>query len=826
MRVLGAVPVLVLILSSPPARAQYRPPPPTEAAERLREGDDLRQEAARLDSKGDRSGADDRYRRAADRYERALAADLDGKQAVPAAAGLGAACTALHDYARAARALAPVAASHPEATDVKFHLAVALYKLKRYAEALPLLDEVCKKGAPEHFIAHYYRGVYAIVEKDGTGALEALQRYLTLRPAEIAGDDYQIHELVGRAYLLLRKAPEARAAFTRAQAGRPESVSAQMGVEAALELEGKRAEAVALLGGLAQRHPAAVDVKQRLGALLLAGGDYARAADIAQQLVKQQPSPTAHVLLGDVRLAQKQARPAEQQYREALKLQADFVPAQLGLSRTLEQLGKSAEAIELLTAAARAHPEDLALQGALGSACRRAGRFQQAIEVHQVVVDRAPRNPLGQLLLGADHFATGQWDEAIADYSAALKLDPAEPRARHWLALALARRAQVRARSNLIDDAVLDLRRAFDLDRTTPIGEALAALLLTRKQFLEAEAALKSIANPGWREPLLLGYALLGNGDAKAALTSFEQAGLHAPDGATRSDAYVGWALAKLELGDFETAVGKLSGPSESPAALKVMRANLPIALVRLGLRRLDENDVAGAQKVLDAATALPESRRAPVSAIAELLRGLIAMDRAQWAQAESSIGAALSKKEPWFEPYARPLLTAYLEYRRGRLKVARAALATARKLPGADKVAWAQELTRAIGRREAEQLYAEGALPKAEQLLKSLAAADPLNAVVTHNLAALRYRRGAVDAAVTTFRQVADTIPEAELNLGLHAQYRQRDARAAMAHYQKYIAAGGARAPTVREWVDRIERLQGLDAAPAAAPAADRSGR
>ncbi|HYO68586.1 MAG TPA: hypothetical protein VEU33_21140 [Archangium sp.] len=80
-----------------------------------------------------------------------------------------------------------------------------------------------------------------------------LQAYLAQRPGKLAGNDYQIHELLGRGHLLRNDPAAARLSFERAQVGRTESVSMQMGLGAVLEMEGKMAEAMALLEGLTVR---------------------------------------------------------------------------------------------------------------------------------------------------------------------------------------------------------------------------------------------------------------------------------------------------------------------------------------------------------------------------------------------------------------------------------------------------------------------------------------------------------------------------------------------------------------------------------------------
>src|SRR5262249_11399899 len=143
--------------------------------------------------------------------------------------------------------LTPFSAAHGDNLDIAYHLGIALFKTKRYADAIPLLDQVSRANDPEHFMVHYYRASYALSQQDGDRALDELRLFLATRPAEMANDDYSIHELIGRAHLLRHHLDEAWKEFESVRAARPDLVSVQLEMESVLELEGKRKEASALI---------------------------------------------------------------------------------------------------------------------------------------------------------------------------------------------------------------------------------------------------------------------------------------------------------------------------------------------------------------------------------------------------------------------------------------------------------------------------------------------------------------------------------------------------------------------------------------------------
>jgi cellulose synthase operon protein C len=792
--------LIVFLMAGAPALAQYRPPPPTESAQLTRDGDNERADAAKKDAAGDRQGAAALYVKAIEKYEKALTLDADN---VEAATGLGAACVARRDYARAVKGLTAFNKAHPDAGEVAFSLGLSLFKLNKFAEALPLLEPLAKADAPEHFMSHYYLGSYALQQKDSARAVEELQLFLKRRPGELAGGDSQIEEMIGRAHLVGRKPVEARAAFERAYKIKPTS-NAQLGIAAALDMQGKSGEALSLVEGLAKRDAKNPDVVDRLARMYLTRGQLPRAAEVAVELVRIAKSAPSLILLGDVRAAQKDWKAAVDQYREAVKLQPRATAPILGLARGLEQLGRYDEAITELERTAG--DGDPAILAALGSGHRRAGHYQKALEIHTKLLKQMGKDAQSHILLGADHFAVGQFDEAISDYSAALEIDPGNARARHCLALALQRRAQLRAlNTKLTEAAMFDLRRAYDLEPTESLAQWLAAISLSQQKYADAEQTLSTratAANAAWQSQLLYAYALLGSGKAKEALPLFDK--ITAAEAQSAVD--LGWALAKLQLEESEAAVKRLSSAKNLSATAQ---ANLPLILLKLAWTKLTEGDIAGAAREIAQVGATPKGTA--VHKLGELVKALIALENKSYAPAMAGIKSALGERQPWFEPAARPLFEAYVEYRMGKPADARKQLALAVKAAGANKLPFAAKLARAIDEREAELLYAQnaaGARPRIEKLLGAGADARTQN-----NVACARYRQGGQAQAVATWKTLAPKLPEAELNLGLHALQQERDARGALTRFKRYIAAGGGRAPQAREWVERLSQLYGEEA-------------
>jgi tetratricopeptide (TPR) repeat protein len=684
------------------------------------------------------------------------------------------------------------------------------------------MQQVTVANKPEHLLVHYYLGsYYALIAMDGEGTVAELQAYLAQRPQKLSGNDYQIHELLGRGHLLKQDPAAARLSFERAQVGRAESVSIQMGLGAVLELEGRLAEAMALLQGLTVRFPSVPEPKERLGRLLLESADLPGAEVQALALVKLGGTPAAHMLLGDVRLAQARPAEAETEYRKVLEQTPGFVGAQIAVGMALQKQGRNEEAISFLEGAVQSGADSLELWSTLGSVNRRAGRYARAVEVHRRVAEMAPKQALGHVLLGADHFATGQWDLAIDDYSNALKLEPEHEGAKLWLARALAHRARDRGTTNRVDDAVRDLRRAFDLERSAAMARRLGAALLQQGTYAEARKVLEQgvqLPEVTWREHLLLGYARLGTGAPRDALESFAQAERMAPDVAAVSDASTASALAEMELGQVDAALKRLSEPGTSKRAIEVTRANLSRAHLRRAFSRLEAGDGQGARQDVEAAERAGMTGQSTLGRLAQFAKALSQAEEGRFGDASAGFKRSLTPTPEWARPNTKQLAEAFLLYRRDQLPQARKALTAATRRPIPEQSQWVASFTSALYRREAERAYASGNMRVAEKALKSALALSPDSAALQHNLACVTYRQKKAGDAVATWKKLEGTVPQATLNLGIDAQERRNNVGEAVDAYRRYLAAGGPRATAVREWKDRLQMLYGI-AEPATLP-------
>jgi Flp pilus assembly protein TadD len=113
------------------------------------------------------------------------------------------------------------------------------------------------------------------------------------------------------------------------------------------------------------------------------------------EIIQQNPrDTTARLRLGDVLSASGDLPSALEAYSQVLALQPDDVAASLRAVGVHYLMGNQDQALEVLAAAAQAHPQDTPLRTALAFAYERANRFRDAILVYEALAAEAQRNVL------------------------------------------------------------------------------------------------------------------------------------------------------------------------------------------------------------------------------------------------------------------------------------------------------------------------------------------------------------------------------------------------------------------------------------------------
>jgi tetratricopeptide (TPR) repeat protein len=152
--------------------------------------------------------------------------------------------------------------------------------------------------------------------------------------------------------------------------------------------------------------------------------------------------------LTEARLLAAEVLEAQEQYTLATAALADvpetspwYVTAEIRRANTQRAAGDPDAGIATLAALAASHGDQLEVQSALGDALRMAERFPEAVEAYgraiALVDDPQPVHWVLFYTRGIANERAGNWDDAEADFRAALELEPDQPLVLNYLGYSL-----------------------------------------------------------------------------------------------------------------------------------------------------------------------------------------------------------------------------------------------------------------------------------------------------------------------------------------------------------------------------------------------------
>ena len=142
----------------------------------------------------------------------------------------------------------------------------------------------------------------------------------------------------------------------------------------------------------------------------------------SQRANADRPEPLIN--LGLFYTDRRDALSAEGAYREAMRLEPDFVPAYVNLADLYRAYGRDADAESTLTAGLTKASGDADLTHAMGLLRIRQGRRAEALDLLQQAADAAPGNARYAFVLGVALHDSGQVAEAITALESALSRFP------------------------------------------------------------------------------------------------------------------------------------------------------------------------------------------------------------------------------------------------------------------------------------------------------------------------------------------------------------------------------------------------------------------
>jgi Flp pilus assembly protein TadD len=141
--------------------------------------------------------------------------------------------------------------------------------------------------------------------------------------------------------------------------------------------------------------------------------DRAAAEFIAAQRLNAD-RPEAHTTLANFLAQRRQPAEAEAEYKTALKLSPQFVPAAINLADLYRALDRGSDGLKVLREAITAVPQDAGLHYALGLALVRQKKNDEALSELRRATELAPDQAHYAYVYAVGLHSTGRVDEAIA----------------------------------------------------------------------------------------------------------------------------------------------------------------------------------------------------------------------------------------------------------------------------------------------------------------------------------------------------------------------------------------------------------------------------
>jgi tetratricopeptide (TPR) repeat protein len=698
----------------------------------------------------------------------------------------------------------------PDNAGVLTALGIQLVQAGRAGDGVPLLEKMVAAD-PRRYDAQVVLGQQYLKQGAYAEGARAFDAYFAHRPKALAGED-QIHRLDhAAAKLRSGDAAGARDLYKRVLEALPRDEMGRLGVAwstAAISCK----KAMPIFDGIADLETKYAEVSLVRGrcALLLERLDEALAR--AERYRKAAPdSVLGWLLLGDVRIAQRNWKEAEAAFQRAIEQQPGDPLVSLKLGRGERMIGKVAAAAERLRAAGPPvnFEDDWTLEyGEALLSLREAAPLRDHMAPWVKAHDGSAT---GHYLLGSALYALGDHAEAVPHLDRGMQ--GGEPRSARILVDVLNTLAVAAVKKKELEEAVRLLVQADAAGGGVLTARNLGAVLI---QLGDHERAIMVLKKSGGDDAVALHVLARAYHGAKhwdEARATYARAVKAYGKDPRVVDAHRDLANAELAAGRGDEAVGALTAAiAAAPAA-----ARKELEAARLIAARSAATDAMRTGRFSSAVRVLRGVEKSADGEVLVQLRCDLALAATGATQRELALDLlkVLERSKarcPFVAPaddLGVPILIAWNEgatLRRAKKALSRLD-ALRRKATGV-----AEPLVRQaagdIALRAAAEAYSGGATRSAATYLSMARVHDRRSPELAHNLAVIAITSGSVDDAISVLTGLANDVPEARINLGI-AWEKKGEPLKALAAWKAALAAG-ARHSQLRDWIQTKERFWG----------------
>jgi tetratricopeptide (TPR) repeat protein len=262
---------------------------------------------------------------------------------------------------------------------------------------------------PDHPYAAFNEGLCQLRLKQWQAAAEALQRAVVLTPSHA-----EAWHLLGASLLHLDRYAEAASAFGQCLSLRPGYVPAICGKAAALQLQGKPAEALALYLPLVEAAPEREEILMNALGAALDAADWPQVRRLALRVAAVSPgSLPAKEALAHADLSEQKWEDALGGFRELSALAPAFLEPWYHTGVCLFRLGRYAEAAEAFQSALQIDSRHVESRLALAESLHRAGQPGEALAALEPIAEFRDVPAAVWLRVGLLRAENGQLEEAL-----------------------------------------------------------------------------------------------------------------------------------------------------------------------------------------------------------------------------------------------------------------------------------------------------------------------------------------------------------------------------------------------------------------------------
>jgi tetratricopeptide (TPR) repeat protein len=683
-------------------------------------------------------------------------------------------------------------------------LGVHLFRLNRYAEGAPYLEQVAAADS-KTLDARVLLARYHYRQRSYGNALKYANE-----AAKLDSKDADLFGLIGNIYLRLDRLDKAARAFRQVLRLRPESIPVRVNLGTVLFRLKEYEKAAIMYEEVLAKSRSLPAVHFNLGSCYYRLSKWPQAIKQFSLYLKVEDSNAqANYFLGKAYAQLRQIRNATQYLARATVLDendpwAPYALAELSLEQSeLETADTFAE-----TALQRA-PGEPTLLTLAGIIARERGDYPRSIARLESAIPLAPSDAKPRHELGMTFAISGRTNDAIDTFEAVRTLKPSDSDNSLWLSIARIHRALDHIDAGRTKDALKDLKRALEVNPSSIDAAWNLVLLHDRNdEIVEAlgvvQQTLKALPNhPDLH--LLAAWILVRDGKIERA-----QARLKRSSGAT--DAGLRWAVQAAIHAHFgEYSAARIAFEEARNAGMELGSAT--------ALLELDQ--VADWIARGDIERSLNYVEKLGGSLAPELLRvraGLVACallkQEEQLARIPALMKTIISGPVPngfGLEKLIRDsyLISGWAHYRRGNDKQAEKDLRRhLKKRPNDGRT---KRILATLLAERAEVAYARGQNATAEKLITEAIALAGTDPQLAHNAAVATHRKN-ITRTGETFRRLHEksAVPEATLNLGLYLEDVRGSLNAAVPLYRQYLKLNGLAAEVARNRLSRRKRIFG----------------